>query len=152
MTWVIIIVVVGAVVVAVSQQRKSAMPAESRLLHSVSGEYPSTCSWCRRISLAKKMTVLEKSPTGWDVVDVDERNRQSSLEVAAAMSSQIFTSDLPKFRRLCSEACVRAFVGDPGAGGQELAKQLVSCEYCGCSFLCERHRCPTCGAPARVAG
>jgi len=113
--------------------------------HAVSGEFPTTCQWCRETALARKMFVLRRENGSWTAVDVAKELGGIGDPLAAATRARsIFSEVSPGQKRLCSEKCVREFLGSEGVAPQAI--DFRKCEYCGGSVLVTSAACQGCGA------
>lgn len=146
----VVLVVAGAVALAAWSKKRATISDESRqtaaVMHTLSGEYPAVCSWCRQTALARKMTLLEKVDGDWVLRDVDALVASTAPEQAAGYLQSVFSYDSPSFRRLCGEACARQFLERAVAAPGRVEARFVRCEYCDSEFIRGRSRCPNCGA------
>jgi hypothetical protein len=148
----IVLIVIAASIATVARWRRTSsesasnLVAEARRRHLVSGNYPSVCSWCKKTTLAHKMTILWLEDQRWDVLDMSSVAAAEPLEAAVARFALIFDQQPPSSRRICSEACLRAFLSGSGAAAERLRDRLGTCAYCETSYLLDRHHCPNCGA------
>jgi hypothetical protein len=117
---------------------------EGRLRHLRSGEYPSTCSWCKNTVLARKLFVFENRE-GWKAADVMALLSMCPPQDVEYLSSTLVT-DQPRWRRLCTEKCTREFLTSEHVAAIE---PFVSCGYCSCRIPSEMQRCNHCGAPRK---
>src|ERR1700690_3599065 len=74
-TAIVLALVIGAVVGVTKLKAKAAADAATtrevgRLQHRRSGEFPSSCSWCKNTALARKLTIFERSAAHWKASDV----------------------------------------------------------------------------------
>lgn len=116
-----------------------------RLLHLRSGDFPSSCSWCRGLTLARKQRIFERQAAGWTSFDAMGRLRQCPDAEVAALH-QVLTVDHPAWRRLCSDPCVASAISKEAA---LVADAVVRCEYCGTVSTPANGRCGHCGAASR---
>jgi hypothetical protein len=118
---------------------------EARLQHLRSGEYPATCSWCKNTTLAKKLFVFERRDQLWRSTDL-----MSNLTLCPpAQVDQLapaLTTDLPHWRRFCTERCTREFQTSEHI---QLHETFVSCSYCSARIPGTLQRCGNCGANCR---
>lgn len=147
--FVVILVVVAVARVAEKWQLTGEKTKSVRQLgaasHAVSGEFPTTCQWCRETGLAKKMFVLRRENGTWAALDVaKELGAVADPLAAAARARSMFSETSPGQKRLCSEKCVREFLGSEGVATQAI--DFRKCEYCGGSVLVTSATCQGCGA------
>lgn len=127
------------------QQQAASTRIAGLLQHQRSGDYPSSCSWCRNTALAKKLFVFRRIDGSWKADDVIGRLKTCRDDEVPAIASVLVT-DLATSRRFCSERCAReSFQSDRA----ENLEAFGSCEYCSVRFPISLIRCPNCGA-ARV--
>lgn len=139
---------IGGVVFAVTrfngqQQRQlTESTATGQVRHLRSGDYPSSCSWCKNTALARKLIMFERTPEGWRASDLAERLRTCvDAEVASLASGLV--SDQPRWRRICTERCAKEFFA---AEHIDLKDAFATCEYCSVRSPSALLRCPNCGA------
>ncbi len=143
---VILIVIVGIVALSRRSNQRTLQlrtaAGVARLRHLRSGEFPSSCSWCKNTTLARKLIMLERSPESWRVADVMfrlERCRDDEVEeLASALQHDLF-----RWRRICTERCAKEFFAVEHVSAPEA---FVSCEYCSARAPAALARCPNCGA------
>lgn len=142
----VVIVIMGIVAVSRrSSQRTLQLTTTAgvaRLRHLRSGEFPSSCSWCKNTALARKLIMFERGPESWQVADVMfrlERCRDDEVEELASTLQR----DLPRWRRICTEKCAKEFFAVEHVTAQEA---FVSCEYCSARAPAALVRCLNCGA------
>ncbi len=126
-----------------TDQDQKLLRAQGHVLHLRSGEFPSTCSWCRNTSLAKKLFVYERVDEAWRVRDVASEIGAASEQHVEGMVASVFRTDAAKWRRFCAEKCVKEFLAS------EHAQALVEfrpCAYCSTRFPAMVTRCTNCGA------
>lgn len=128
------------------QAREQAQTASTRmtgrLLHQRSGDYPSSCSWCKNTTLAKKLFIFRRTGGAWKSDDVIARLATCKDDDVQALASVLVT-DMATARRFCSEKCAReSFQSDR----VESVEAFCSCEYCSVRFPLSLIRCPNCGA------
>lgn len=117
-----------------------------------SGGSTSHCSWCKTITLARKLFVFERQPPGaagprWQPVDVMTMLRSCPPPDVAFWAAAL-GEDQPRWRRLCSERCAREWLAsEPG----QREPSFVACAYCATRVPAELRNCHHCGAPARCA-
>jgi len=142
--------VIGAVVAVVlamrsTERRDRALrltAGEGRLRHLRSGDYPSSCSWCKTTTLGRKLLVFARTTEGWESTDVMTRLvRCPDAEVEGLAS--VLHLDHPSWRRFCGEPCVSQFFT---AARAPLREQFVACAYCSARSPTTFVRCPNCGA------
>jgi hypothetical protein len=124
------------------QQHVAATRIAGQLQHRRSGDYPSSCSWCKNTALAKKLFVFRRVDGAWKTEDVVARLQTCSDGDVQPMASVLLT-DMAAWRRFCSEKCAReSFQSDR----VENVEAFSSCEYCSVRFPTSLMRCPNCGA------
>ncbi len=149
----IAMLLIGGVVIAVTrfngQQQRLLVDstATGHVRHLRSGEYPSSCSWCKNTALARKLIMFERSSEGWRASDLGERLRTCADTEVASLAS-CFTSDHPRWRRICTERCAKEFFA---AEHVPLNEVFVTCEYCSTRAPAALIHCPNCGAAHRGA-
>lgn len=109
-----------------------------------SGEYPSSCSWCKNTALARKLFLFERRDT-WRAVDVMSLLSSCPPHDVAPLS-QALAADQPRWRRFCTERCAKEFLT---AEQVPMAEPFASCEYCSCRIPNALLRCNHCGAPRK---
>lgn len=143
---VLVIVVVGIVAVSRrSDQRALQLRSAAdvaRLRHLRSGEFPSSCSWCKNTTLARKLIMYERSPESWQVADVMSRLERCRDDEVDELASAL-QRELPRWRRICTEKCAKEFFAVEHVTAQEA---FVSCAYCSARAPAALIRCPNCGA------
>lgn len=144
---VVIVLLVGGVIVATRAQDRSqrqlvSAQATARLRHLRSGEFPSSCSWCKNTALARKLFVFERTGARWQPVDLlRQLERCADAEVDALAS--VLIADQPRWRRICTERCAKEiFAAEPVTATEVFA----SCDYCSARAPAALMRCPNCGA------
>jgi hypothetical protein len=149
----IALLLIGGVVFAVSrfngQQQRLLIDstASGQVRHMRSGEYPSSCSWCKNTALARKLIMFERTAEGWRASDLAERLRSCADDEVASLASGL-TSDQPRWRRICTERCAKEFFA---AEHVPLKDVFVTCEYCSTRAPAALINCPNCGAVHRRA-
>lgn len=156
---------VGVVLARRQAAARGAAHHAGRLLHARSGDLPVTCSWCQGTTLGRKLLVFERGGAGWAPVDVMAvLARCPDPDVERVVRK--LTADTPTTRRVCSDRCATAALGDaasgavgPGvsafgtaaaeAGARGQRAELVACEYCSVRALAALAHCPHCNAPRR---
>lgn len=124
------------------QQQDEGTRRAGLVAHRRSGEYPSSCSWCKNTALAKKLFVFHRSDGEWKPEDVIARLQICTDEEVHTFAN-VLVSDLPSWRRFCSEKCAReSFRSDH----IESVEAFGACEYCSVRFPMALIRCPNCGA------
>lgn len=136
----------GGVVLVRFQARQQQQVASTRvaglLQHRRSGDYPSSCSWCKNTALAKKLFVFRRTDGAWKSEDVIARLQTCKDDEVHAIAGALVT-DMATWRRFCSEKCTReSFQSDR----IENVEAFGSCEYCSVRFPTSLIRCPHCGA------
>jgi hypothetical protein len=145
------ILMIGGVIIAISRSRESGRTllatsrAAGRLGHLRSGEYPSSCSWCKNLALARKLIMFERSSSGWRASDLFAR-LQGCAEVEVEMLASAITTDRPTWRRICSERCAKEFFA---AENVAMRDAFINCDYCSTRSPAALMRCPNCGAAHR---
>lgn len=123
-------------------------PPTEALLRS--GGSPAHCSWCKTITLGRKLFVFERQPPGatadgWRPVDVMAMLRSCPPPDVPFWAAAL-SHDQPRWRRLCSERCAREWIAsEPG----QREPSFVACAYCATRMPAELRSCHHCGAPAR---
>lgn len=137
-----IIVFVFIATKAYRDKRDVDIHAIAQLRHARTGDYPSSCSWCKGTSLARRLIMFSRNTGNWQSVDVMSQ-LQSCLDNDVGALSRVLTHDQPQWRRLCTERCAKEFF---------LAEHVVSpetfepCEYCSTRLPRSLIRCSNCGA------
>jgi hypothetical protein len=149
-TFVVIALISGALIGVVKlNQRSRIRIAETRetgrLQHRRSGEFPSSCSWCKNITLARKMIMFHRAGERWVTSDVMARLATCQSPEVDALAAVLVT-DQPAWRRLCTEKCSREFLAAEHVAEVE---SFGSCDYCAARFPASFARCINCGAPRR---
>lgn len=145
-----LLVVVG-IVAYVAKARSGKAPRQlaarstAHIAHLRTGEFPSTCSWCKNTTLARKLLIFENTPTGWAACDVMSRLWQSH-PAEVEIWAPVLVHDHPRWRRFCTERCTREFVATESAPAVDA---FVPCEYCSVRFPVSIARCNNCGAARR---
>lgn len=142
----IVLFVIGAVVLdQVTKKRKlqlASAQAAARLRHLRSGEFPSSCSWCKNTALARKLFVFERTPASWRAADLLSRLAECADAEVEPLASAL-TSEHPRWRRICTEKCAKEFFAAEHVPTEE---RFASCEYCSTRSPVSIVRCPNCGA------
>ena len=146
-----IVILVVVVVVALMKgrgltpERTNSARQLGAAAHTLSGEFPTTCHWCRETALAKKMFILERHGGSWRAVDIAKELASDPDQLKAAAQAQALYAGTPAgHKRLCSEKCVRDFLGSEGIAPQSI--DFRKCDHCGGSVLASAERCNLCGA------
>jgi len=143
---VLVIVIVGIIAVSRQSTQRTLQLASTagvaRLRHLRSGEFPSSCSWCKNTALARKLIMFERSPESWQVADVMFRLESCPEDEVEEIASAL-QRDLPGWRRICTEKCAKEFFAVEHVTAQEA---FVSCAYCSGRAPAALVRCPHCGA------
>lgn len=149
-----VLVAIGSVVALVRFSKHEARrrvrsaqdKAAGQLQHRRSGDYPSTCSWCKNTTLARRLFVFERTSGTWAACDVLVRLQSCpDNEVAELGGALVF--DQPRWRRFCSEKCTKEFFNGEHV---QIAETFVTCDYCSVRFPGSLIRCPHCGAAKRA--
>lgn len=140
--------VVGAVLVAdhVAKRGQRLLPAarhEGRVRHLRTGEFSTTCSWCKSTALARRVLMFQRAPEGWRSVDVMAQ-LQTCPDAEVESVAYPLGQHHPQWRRLCSERCARELAGSEHVA---IADTFVSCAYCTTRAPATLIKCPNCGAP-----
>ena len=113
-----------------------------RLAFRRSGDYPSSCSWCKNTALARKLFVFDRSTGTWRAHDILGELRTCG-DGAVDPLTLVLTQDLPRWRRFCCERCTMEFFA---AERIEPVEAFGSCEYCSCRYPMGFAKCTNCGA------
>lgn len=116
--------------------------AQGQLQHRRSGDYPSSCSWCKNTALARKLFVFERANGGWRACDVVDRLRACPDEQVTELADAL-VADGPRWRRFCTERCTKEFLAMEHVAAVD---PFVGCDYCSVRFPLALIRCPNCGA------
>ena len=150
-TFIATLIVVGIIAYVRSGSGKTnplqlaAARSVARVSHLRTGAFPSTCSWCKNTTLARKLLVFERTSAGWMARDVMSRlafGPPAEVEELAPM----LTQDQPHWRRFCTERCTSEFLAAERVSAVE---QFAPCEYCSTRFPVTIGRCNNCGAARR---
>ncbi|HEU0037544.1 MAG TPA: hypothetical protein VFQ53_43335 [Kofleriaceae bacterium] len=140
-------VVAAAVWMIHRHERERATRADAALAgarqHRRSGDYPSSCSWCKNTALARKLFVFERVDGIWTPCDVLAR-LQACPDAEVDAVAQAFASHQLQFRRFCSERCTNDFFA---AANLTVPDAFSTCDYCSARSPSTPLRCPNCGAP-----
>lgn len=145
---VVLVLVIAGVVAFTKYQAKSQLQLATsreggRIQHLRTGEYPSSCSWCKNTALAKKLLVFERTDgSSWRSADLISR-LQSCPPADVDGYSALLVSDQAKWRRFCTEKCVKEFFV---AEHVTTVEAFTSCDYCSSRSPVALMRCPNCGA------
>lgn len=129
-----------------SAEQRRALEA-GRLQHRRTGDYPSSCTWCRNTTLARKLLMFERVHGEWKSRDVMGRLKHCGEADVDAYAS-VLVRDEPKWRRFCTEKCTREFMAVERV---ESVEAFTGCEYCSVRFPMALVNCPNCGAARAVA-
>lgn len=148
----VIVVVTGVVFAASKLQEKPrqlqlAARTVGRIRHLRTGEYPSSCSWCKSTTIARKLFMFERDAEGWrsaDVMGELQRCADDQVEGYAAL----LANDHPRWRRICTERCAKELSASEHVA---IADKFVSCEYCSVRRPLALAHCPNCGAMRKSA-
>jgi hypothetical protein len=137
----------GLVMVAVKYQARGQLQLAAtrdagRLRHLRSGQFPSSCSWCKNTALARKLIMFERSATGWSAADVHARLQGCGDDEVEVIASALST-DQPQWRRICSERCANELFASEHL---TIKDAFATCEYCSTRAPLALLRCPNCGA------
>lgn len=137
----------GLVVVAAKYQAKGQLQLAAtrdagRLRHLRSGEYPSSCSWCKNTALARKLIMFERSAGGWSAADVHARLQRCADGEVETIASALST-DQAQWRRICTERCAKELFASEHLAMKDA---FAACEYCSARAPAALLRCPNCGA------
>jgi hypothetical protein len=121
--------------------------AQGHMQHRRSGDYPSSCSWCKNTALARKLFVFERSDGAWHACDVLERLKTCPDGMVIELARPLLADD-PRWRRFCTERCANEFFGGERIG---VTQPWVGYEYCSVRYPDELLRCPNCGAGKQAA-
>ncbi|HEY5948609.1 MAG TPA: hypothetical protein VIV40_24120, partial [Kofleriaceae bacterium] len=85
----------GGVVLVRFQARQQQQVASTRvaglLQHRRSGDYPSSCSWCKNTALAKKLFVFRRTDGAWKSEDVIARLQTCKDDEVHAIAGALVT-------------------------------------------------------------
>jgi hypothetical protein len=147
---VVVVVVVVFVKLNKLQERSQVQAARDRaqgeLQHRRSGDYPSSCTWCKNTALARKLFVFERTAESWHAVNMIERLRTCTDAEVAGLARGL-TEDGARWRRFCTERCVKEFFAVENVAAVE---PFVGCDYCSVRFPLALMKCPNCGAAKRA--
>jgi len=115
---------------------------QGQLQHRRSGDYPSSCSWCKNTALARKLLVFERIQGSWRARDVIEQLRACPDSEVAELAEALVV-DGSRWRRFCTERCTREFLAMEHV---QAVDPFVGCDYCSVRFPLALIRCPNCGA------
>lgn len=149
-TFLAIALITGAIIGIVKVDQKSRLQRArtreaGRLQHRRSGEFPSSCSWCKNITLARKLIVFHRSGDGWDPSEVMAR-LATCQDTEVDILTSILVTDQPSWRRFCTEKCAREFLAAEHITEMEA---FGSCDHCSTRFPVSFVHCANCGAPRR---
>jgi hypothetical protein len=149
-TFLVIALIAGAIIGIVKVNQKSRRQlAETReagrLQHRRSGEFPSSCSWCKNTTLARKLIMFHRTGDRWASSEVMAKLATCPDTEVDALASILIT-DQSQWRRLCTEKCAREFLAAERVAEME---SFGSCDYCSSRFPMSFERCINCGAPQR---
>lgn len=143
---VLTVIIAGWVLVAWANNRQQLMLAEAQatahLRHLRDADFPSTCSWCKNTTLARKLILFERVRDGWKASDVIARLAICADDAVENLST-VLTGDQPRWRRICTERCARELLASEQVATVE---PFVSCEYCSTRSPAALSRCSNCGA------
>jgi hypothetical protein len=145
---IVAMLVIGGLVVLVGkiqakgQLRLASTRDAGRLRHLRTGEYPSSCSWCKNTALARKLIMFERSDSGWSASDVHARLQACGDGEVELIASALGT-DQPQWRRICTERCAKELFA---AEHVAMRDAFATCEYCSTRAPASLVRCPNCGA------
>ena len=145
--FIVIMIATGSALVSRRQHQLTAPSPEARLQHLRSGEYPSTCTWCRNTTLARRLFIFERLDREWRATDLMTRLATSDPAEAEQIAG-VFSMDSPRWRRLCTEKCASEFLHSVQATN---APTFQACEYCSIRIPTTLQRCNSCGAPVKGA-
>ena len=147
---VLVVVIGGWILVARARKAQQLMlataRASARLRHLRDAGFPSTCSWCKTTTLARKLILFERSRDGWRASDVLARLATCPDDAVENLAT-VLTADQPRWRRICTERCARELLASEQVASVE---PFISCEYCSTRSPAALSRCSNCGA-ARIA-
>ena len=143
-----VVVVVGILVGVTSLLQRSARSnvlaeEEGRLRHLRSGEFPTTCNWCRNTVLARQTFVYYRTESGWHARDVARELLVAPNADVDRLVQATFHAPASATRRVCSERCAREFLASEQVAAVE---QFTTCDHCSARFPSVVVRCPNCGA------
>jgi hypothetical protein len=148
----ILMIVVCAVAIARAERFRTKLGAgqqralqAGRLQHRRSGDYPSSCSWCRNTALARKLFVFERVSGEWRSRDLIGRLKVCA-DAEVEMLAAALVGEQPMWRRFCTERCTNEFLT---AERVQAVEAFGGCDYCSVRFPMALVNCPNCGA-ARV--
>ena len=148
---VVVLVLIAGAVIAVdryTKQNQRHLPEAryaGRIRHLRTGEFPSSCSWCKNTALARKLFMFERTPSGWRASDVMLR-LQTCHDTEVESTARILASDDPQWRRICTERCAKELSASEHVA---IAESFCSCSYCSARAPASLIRCPNCGALRR---
>jgi hypothetical protein len=148
MVTLIVIVLVGFGVIGVTKlqertRRDQAVTREQgRIQHRRTGEFPSSCSWCKNTALAKKLIIFDRSDGNWRASDLMTL-LQNCPDTEVDKYADRMVTDQPPWRRFCTEKCTKEFFAAEHFAAMEA---FASCEYCSARSPVALMRCPNCGA------
>ncbi|MBA3821325.1 MAG: hypothetical protein H0X17_20750, partial [Deltaproteobacteria bacterium] len=141
---VLILGAIGAVVYVIGQRAgkpsslQLAATTLGRSRHLRSGEFPSSCSWCKNTALARKLFMFERAPEGWRAADVMTQ-LQTCADADVERHAGVLSSDEPRWRRLCSERCAKELAASEHVA---IAEAFGPCEYCSARAPLALQACP----------
>ncbi|MBX3160713.1 MAG: hypothetical protein KF773_32405 [Deltaproteobacteria bacterium] len=115
---------------------------DGRLQHLRSGEYPTSCGWCKNTTLARKLITFERSEASWRSADLISKLAICPPAEVEALAA-ILQSDQPRWRRFCTEKCTKEFLV---AEHVTTVEAFTACTYCSSRSPVAMMRCPNCGA------
>jgi len=128
-----------------STSEASAARAAGQAAYQRSGDYPSSCSWCKNTALARKLFMFERTNGSWRSSDVSGRLQRCADTDVSALASALVV-DQPRWKRFCTEKCTREFFA---AETNAKVEAFEACAYCSVRFPMALTRCPNCGAVRR---
>jgi hypothetical protein len=145
--FVALVLLVGAAVLFARRQNKTQLELHDgrrigRLLHRRSGEFSSSCSWCKNTALGRKLIMFERSSGTWSSADVMSTLSDCPDELVDRTAA-VLVDDQPDWRRFCSEKCANEFFVTEKV---VLGESFGACAYCSVRFPERVLRCPNCGA------
>jgi hypothetical protein len=148
-----VLLILGAIGVIVYVVRNQSKPARlplaavslGRLRHLRTGEFPSSCSWCKNTALARKLFMFEHTEDGWRAADVMAELQRCPDDAVEATAS-VLSSDQPRWRRLCTERCAKELSTSEHVA---IADAFVACDHCSVRAPLALFHCPHCGAARR---
>lgn len=147
-----LMITAGAIVGFVRYSAERRLAAErgrvqGQLQHRRSGDYTSSCSWCKNTALARKLFVFERTHGTWEVRDVIGQLQVCSDGEVSALAN-VLVADHPQWRRFCTERCAGEFFRTEHV---RVTDTFVGCAYCSVRFPLALVRCPNCGAASSTS-